>query len=82
LTIVRNLRSGFRSRQQLSVLKRSIPKPKLRNSDRLLWVLLKSYWTGWPQWLVVVQPRTVVGWHRLGFRLFWRWKSRGSQPPA
>jgi len=69
-------------RHQLSVLKHSVPKPKLRNSDRLLWALLKCCWTGWQRLLVVVQPRTVVGWHRLGFRLFWRWKSsaRGGRP--
>jgi transposase InsO family protein len=86
LTFLRVLRSGLQSRHQLmlenlalrhqlSVLKRSVPKPKLRNPDRLLWVLLKRCWTEWHRLLVVVQPRTVVGWHRLGFRLFWRWKS-------
>jgi putative transposase len=54
----------------------------LRNSDRLLWVLLRRCWSDWRRVLVIIQPRTVVGWHRLGFRLFWRWKSRacGGRP--
>jgi hypothetical protein len=63
-------------RHQLTVLKRSVPKPKLSNSDRLLWVLLQRCWSDWQRVLVIIQPRTVLGWHRLGFRLFWRWKSR------
>jgi len=62
-------------RHQLSVLKRSVPKPKLRKSDRLMWVLLNRCWRERHRLLVVVETRTVVGWHRLGFRLFWRWKS-------
>jgi hypothetical protein len=32
-------------------------------------------WTEWRQALVLVQPATVVAWHRRGFRLFWTWKS-------
>jgi hypothetical protein len=59
-------------RHQLVVLKRSVPKPKLRGPDRLLWVLLKRCWSDWQRVLVIIQPRTVVSWHRLGFRLFWR----------
>jgi hypothetical protein len=38
----------------------------------LLWVLLKRCWSDWQRVLVIIQPRTVVSWHRLGFRLFWR----------
>ena len=69
-------------RHQLLVLQRSVPKPRLRIADRFLWVLLQRFWSGWHRSLVVVQPRTVVGSHRLGFRLFWRWKSRarGGRP--
>src|SRR5713226_5342396 len=33
-------------------------------------------WSRWAEVLVVVKPETVVGWHRAGFRLFWRWRSR------
>ena len=35
----------------------------------------------WRDALVVVQPQTLVRWHRQGFRLFWRWKSRTGRPP-
>lgn len=65
-------------RQQLLVLKRSVPRPHLRTTDRFFWVILRRYWSRWTKVLVLVSPRTVIGWHRLGFRLFWRWKSRRS----
>jgi transposase InsO family protein len=42
----------------------------------LFWVVLSRLWPGWQAVLVIVQPATVVHWHRQGFRLFWRWKSR------
>jgi transposase InsO family protein len=63
-------------RQQLAVLKRTTPRPKLRWRDRLFWVWLARLWAGWRKVLVLVQPETVLRWHRLGFRLYWRWKSR------
>jgi transposase InsO family protein len=42
----------------------------------MLWAWLSCAWRGWRSALHVVTPETVVGWHRLGFRLFWTWKSR------
>ena len=63
-------------RHQLAVLKRQARKPKLRCADRLLWVGLRRLWPQWQQALQLFQPQTIIGWHRLGFRLFWRWKSR------
>jgi len=63
-------------RQQLAVLRRSVRRPRLRPRDRLFWVLLRRYSADWLSHLILVKPETVVGWHRLGFRLFWRWKSR------
>jgi putative transposase len=63
-------------RQQLAVLLRKTPRPKLRWQDRLFWVWLRRLWSGWRSVLHLVQPQTVVRWHQLGFRLFWRWKSR------
>jgi transposase InsO family protein len=50
--------------------------PRLRRGDRIFWVSLSKLWSGWRSALVIVQPDTVVGWHRQGFKLFWRWKSR------
>jgi putative transposase len=63
-------------RQQLSVLKRKHPRPQLRIRDRIFWILLRRYWPAWSNALVIVKPETVVGWHRAGFRLFWRLRSR------
>jgi transposase InsO family protein len=67
-------------RQQLAVLRRSVKRPKLRARDRLFWVLLYRLWKDWRSSLHMVQPGTVVKWHRQGFRLFWRWKSRRRKP--
>ncbi len=69
-------------RQQLSVLKRKRPRPRLRPLDRLFWTVLRETWCGWRDVLVIVKPETVVGWHRAGFRLYWRWRSgpRGGRP--
>jgi transposase InsO family protein len=43
-------------------------------------VILSRVWSRWADVLVVVKPDTVVGWHRAGFSLFWRWKSRPRSP--
>lgn len=68
-------------RQQLGVLRRSSPKRlQLTASDRLFWVWLTRVWTDWRSVLMIVQPETVVAWHRKGFRLFWRWKIRHGKP--
>jgi transposase InsO family protein len=63
-------------RQQLGVLKRKHTRPRLRIRDRIFWILLRRYWPGWSSALVIVRLETVVAWHRAGFRLFWRLKSR------
>ena len=71
-------------RQQLAVLHRNAGRPRLRRRDRIFWVWLSGLWTGWRSALVLVQPETVVRWHRQGFKLYWRWKSRsrGEGRPA
>lgn len=63
-------------RQQLAVLHRRLPRPRLRVRDRAFWVFLRRVWSGWQEVLVLVEPETVIRWHREGFRLYWRWKSR------
>src|SRR4051794_39202835 len=63
-------------RQQLSVYKRTQPHPKLNGFDRLFWVVVRQIWTSWSEALILVEPETVVSWHRAGYRLFWRWRSR------
>ena len=63
-------------RQQLAVMKYQRPRPKLTDTDRLFWVVLSRFWSGWHYSLHIVRPETVVRWHRQGFRYYWRWKSR------
>src|SRR5271168_3143983 len=68
-------------RHQLLVLQRSHRGRhlRLRVVDRLLWVWLSRLWNGWQSALLIVKPETVIAWHRMGFRLYWRWKSRHPQ---
>ncbi len=62
-------------RHQLTVFQRSTRRPKLRRGDRIFWVWLSKLWGGWRDALLIVQPETVVKWHRQGFKLYWRGKS-------
>jgi putative transposase len=93
LAVVAAFRVFFRSRndtaleilalrQQLAVFKRKRPRPPLKRLDRLFWITLRRCWSGWADALLIVQPATVVGWHRAGFRSYWRWRSRprGGRP--
>lgn len=70
-------------RQQVSVLKRG-SKPRLRARDRAFWILLSRLWPRWKEVCVIVKPATVVSWHRAGFQIFWKWKSRvrPGRPPV
>src|SRR5689334_16971446 len=69
-------------RQQLATLRRAVPRPRLRPVDRAFWVLLSRAWSRWTDVLVIVQPATVIAWHRRGFARFWAWKSkRTGRPP-
>jgi hypothetical protein len=64
-------------RHQLTVLRRQRPgRPQLFRIDRLLWVWLYRLWPRCLEAMVLVKPATVVQWHRQGFRLYWRWRSR------
>ena len=58
-------------RQQLAVLKRRHPKPRLGLFDKLFWVVARRFWSRWKDVLLLVSPETVVRWHRTGFRLYW-----------
>jgi hypothetical protein len=58
-------------RLQLAVYKRTTNRPKLRRSDRLLWVWLSRVWPAWKQALVIVSPDTVLRWRRRRFREYW-----------
>ncbi len=59
-------------RQQLATYVQKQTKPRLTPIDRAFWVALFRFWPRWKEVLVIVQPDTVVRWHRKGFRLYWR----------
>jgi transposase InsO family protein len=65
--------------QQLMVLSRPARRPRLTTTDRLFWSWLSRWWPGWRRPLVLVQPDTVVRWHRLSWRRYWTWRS-GRRP--
>jgi PAS domain-containing protein len=70
-------------RQQIIVLRRQQPKRvRLWNIDRLLMVWLYRLYRSLLDAIIIVQPETVIRWHRRGFRAYWRWKSRnvGGRP--
>ena len=67
-------------RQQLAILNRTANRPSLRFQDRLFWVTLAKCWQDWRSALLIVKPETVIKWHRQGFRLYWRWKSKTGRP--
>jgi hypothetical protein len=64
-------------RHQLSIaLRRAPPRLRLRGSDRALLVWMTRLWPSLLGAAQVVQPETILRWHRAGFTAFWRWKSR------
>jgi hypothetical protein len=68
-------------RHQLHVLRRQRPgRLRLFSIDRLLWVWLYRLWPRCLEAMVLVKLATVIQWHRQGFRLFWRWRSRSGRP--
>ena len=85
--LVRCVLASFRSRgeqmiielalrQQLATYAQARPRPKLTALDRAFWVALHQLWPRWKEVLVIVKPETVIRWHRKGFRLYWRARSR------
>src|SRR3990170_56732 len=64
-------------RHQLSIaLRRAPPRLRLHGGDRALLVWMTRLWPGLLGAARVVQPETILRWHRAGFKAFWRWKSR------
>jgi hypothetical protein len=63
-------------RQQLAVLTAKRLRPHLETRDRLFWIILRRFWSEWRRVLLIVHPETVVGWHRGGFKMYWKWISR------
>jgi transposase InsO family protein len=90
LALLSALRSYFKSRaalqaenlalrHQIIVLQRGRKRLPLDSGNRLLWVWLSRLWADWRSALAIVNPETVISWHRKGFRLYWAWKSRRVQ---
>ena len=70
-------------RHQLIVLRRKVHgRVRLTNNDRWFFIQLYRWFPSIRQVLTIVRPETFVGWHRAGFRRYWRWKSRprGGRP--
>jgi hypothetical protein len=93
MSLLGSLRSAFRTRaelalenlalrQQLANLRHTSGWPRIRMADRAFRIVLSRLWSRWADVLVIVKPDTVISWHRAGFRLFWRWKSRSRSPAA
>ena len=83
IAILRSILALFRSRQdqaivelalrqQLAVFAHRHPRPRLSPLDRAFWVALSRLWPRWRSALIIVQPETVIRWHRNGFRRYWR----------
>lgn len=69
-------------RQHLIVLTRAVKRPHLTRTDRVLFVLLARTLATWRDALLIIQPDTVLRWHRTGVRLCWKHRSKrtSSQP--
>jgi hypothetical protein len=85
LLVLASLASSFKSkcRHQVIVLRRQVRgRVHLTNLDRLVLVQLHGWFPSILKVLAIVQPETVIRWHRVGFRCYWRWKSRawGGRP--
>lgn len=69
-------------RQQLIVLRRAVARPRLRRFDRWLIAALAGRFRSLGEAVIVVKPETVIGWHRAGWRLLWRWRLRSRRQPG
>ena len=69
-------------RQQLIVLRRSVDRPRIEDSDRVIMLLLARLNSTWAEALHIIQPGTLLRWHRRLFKLIWRRKSRPKSQPA
>ena len=83
ISILRSVFALFRTRQEQAIVELALrqqlatyahrqAKPRLSPLDRAFWVALSRLWPRWRTALIVVQPETVIRWHRHGFRHYWR----------
>ena len=59
-------------RQQLGVFQRQCKRPQLTRTDRAFCIVLRRLWSGWSGALIIVKPKTVIGWCNQSFRALWR----------
>jgi hypothetical protein len=76
--ILENL--ALKQQQQVAMLRQSVKRPRATSADKIFWILFSRYVECWRQILFGLHPDTVVRWHRQGFCLYWRWKSRRRGP--
>jgi hypothetical protein len=68
-------------RHQLAVFQKNAPRRlRFHRCDRLLWVVLYRFWSGWRRFLQMVQPDTVLRWHRRAFA--WHWTRNSHRLPG
>lgn len=63
-------------RQQLMIVRRQIKRPRITNMDRLRLLFFARITPAWKQTLHIIQPETLLRWHRDLFRIYWRRKSK------
>jgi putative transposase len=63
-------------RKQLEIVTRTSTRLRLRPSDRFFISILTDLFGSWRESLLIIKPGTVIRWHKQGFKLYWRWKSR------
>ena len=68
-------------RKQLAFYQERAVRPRRLTDAARLTLVFWSRWFHWKDALIIVKPETLIGWHRKGFHLFWRWKSRPGRPP-
>src|ERR1700676_3269682 len=67
-------------RKQLTFYQERQDQPRRLNDSARFSLILWSRLCDWKEALVVVKPETLIGWHRKGFKLFWKWKSQAGRP--
>src|SRR5215510_3809410 len=67
-------------RRQLAFYEERQAQPRRLSDSARVCLLLWSRLCDWKEALVIVKPETLIGWHRQGFKLFWKWKSQAGRP--
>jgi hypothetical protein len=68
--------------QQVIVLKRSVTRPRIQDSDRVFWILMHRLLSDWKSCMLIVKPETLIRWHRKGAAYYWARTSRTAKRGA